>query len=176
MKTTPQDQFILNATDGIAIPVNIVLPIYGVFHKIVMGDFPVSVLLSHFPSSNRVEFVHNGNCLNKEKSFSDQGIEANDSIIAVFTPSESNRWCNVTKDGTDFSKKIEMALNPRTTNESARIRDLHISKFEGKRRGLLKMIKTFNFSQSLTISTVPVPKPVLDYTVKLQASPLPVPW
>jgi hypothetical protein len=83
-------------------------------------------------------------------------------------------WISVTRDSDSFNDSLQWMLNPNTTGESARLRDLHFLNIERRPRVLLKMSATFAKEQSAAQS----PALVMDYSMPTRPScqPLPVPW
>ncbi|OHS98671.1 hypothetical protein TRFO_34849 [Tritrichomonas foetus] len=106
----------------------------------------VSALQVLFPSQKKV-FIFNGSFLDENSTFAETGLVDGDSIIALGSKDEKYQWLNLTKDRDEFSDMVRTMLDPRTANEAARIRDLHMMRIEGKPRVFSKLSK-IDYSKS----------------------------
>jgi hypothetical protein len=81
-------------------------------------------------------------------TFDYYGIREGDSIIALperdaARPSEANLWVNLTRDRENLNECMRWMLDPSTSGEAARLRDLHMMKMEHRPRAFSKMCGAF---------------------------------
>ena len=76
-------------------------------------------------------------------TFNFYGIRDGDSIIALpkyqFNDLKCSQWMCLSRDCDSFNEYMKWMVDPRTSDEAARIRDLHIMKMEKRPRAYIKM-------------------------------------
>ena len=102
----------------------------------------ISALQSLWPESPK-RFIYNGNQLHETMTFNFYGIRDGDSIIALpkyqFNDLKCSQWMCLSRDYDSFNEYMKWMVDPRTSDEAARIRDLHIMKMEKRPRAYIKM-------------------------------------
>jgi hypothetical protein len=81
-------------------------------------------------------------------TFDYYGIREGDVIVALpegetRRPSVMNLWINMTRDQENVRELIRWMLDPTTSGEAARLRDLHMIKAEQRPRSFAKVCSTF---------------------------------
>jgi hypothetical protein len=113
-------------------------------------------------------------------TFNDYGVREGDSIIALSKEDSSsfdnvNLWISLTRDHEAFNECICSMLNPETSGEAARLRDLHLTRMESMPRPFARMCTPF-----LNQYTEAVMSPPTILSSQSPRSPseeaLPVPW
>ena len=106
----------------------------------------VSALQCLFPGQKKI-FIFNGSFVNENSTFAELGLRSGDSIVAL-NPSSTKQddliqWISMTKDKEDFSDLVKQMLNPKTSAEASRLRDLHLMRMESNRRIYMKLKKPY---------------------------------
>jgi hypothetical protein len=91
-----------------------------------------------------MRYLFNGAELIEAKTFEFYGIQNGDAIIAL--PAEvhdsislTSQWLSLTRDNDAFNESMRWMVDPRTSDEAARLRDLHLLRAEAKSRGFLRV-------------------------------------
>jgi hypothetical protein len=103
----------------------------------------IGALQTLWPSAPK-RFIFNGLELLNGMTFDFYGIQDGDSIVALpLDHGESiygtSSWLNATRDAEAFNEALKWMLDPVTSNEAARLRDLHLMRLERRPKGLIKM-------------------------------------
>ena len=100
-----------------------------------------------WPSSPK-RFIFNGAELIDSKTFGFYGIKDGDSIIAL--PADqtesvfsTQQWLSLTRDSDNFNDCMRWMLDPRTSGEASRLRDLHLMKMERRPKVFMRMCAPF---------------------------------
>jgi hypothetical protein len=85
-------------------------------------------------------------------TFDYYGIREGDSIIALperdaGRPSDTNLWMSLTRDHENLNECMRWMLDPSTSGEAARLRDLHMIKMEHRPRAFARMCSAFQQSK-----------------------------
>ncbi|OHT07870.1 hypothetical protein TRFO_23727 [Tritrichomonas foetus] len=111
----------------------------------------ISALQSLWPE-NPKRFIYNGNQLLEGMTFHFYGIRDGDSIIALpkdtISDLHCSQWLCLSRDSDNFNEYMKWMLDPRTSGEAARLRDLHLWKIEKRPRIYMKMKGPFYSSDS----------------------------
>jgi hypothetical protein len=106
----------------------------------------IRALQSLWPSAPK-RFIFNGLELLEAMTFDFYGIRNGDSIIALPLDQHSvyrtTQWLAMSRDTESFNESLKWMLDPRTSAEAARLRDLHLVKVEHRPKMFLKMCATF---------------------------------
>jgi hypothetical protein len=88
-------------------------------------------------------FIFNGLELLEDQTLGFYGIRNGDSIIALPRAERSvyrtTQWLALTRDTESFNESLKWMLDPRTSSEAARLRDLRLVKVEHRPKLFLKM-------------------------------------
>jgi hypothetical protein len=104
---------------------------------------PVGALQTLWPEAPK-RFIFNGLELLHGMTFDFYGIRDGDSIVALpLGHGESiygtSSWLNATRDIEAFNEALKWMFDPATSDEAARLRDLHLMRLERRPKGLVKM-------------------------------------
>jgi hypothetical protein len=83
-----------------------------------------------------LRFIYNGSELSDRMTFESYGIRDGDTIVALPTNNSvcaTSQWLSATRDYESFNESVQWMLDPKTSAEAARIRDLHFAHCEGRR-------------------------------------------
>ena len=127
-----------------------------------------------------VSFVYDGNLLIDSHTFSFYGIKNGD-ILIVIKSTDNNflnqKWIAYSKENDTFNERINSIINPQTTNEVVRLRDLQMSRIERKPKTFRKLCQTatnfetkFNNNRLLEVNISNTPP------INPSTSPLPIFW
>jgi hypothetical protein len=131
-----------------------------------------------WPSAPK-RFIFNGLELLEGMTFDFYGIRDGDSIIALPREQQSivrtTQWIAMTRDIENFNEALKWMLNPKTSAEASRIRDLHLMKAEQRPRMLMRLCATIDEDDESSRSSCPptVIAPPPDAPAR---EPLPVDW
>ena len=113
---------------------------------------------AHGAPDSAVRFIFNGVQLLESNTFESYGIKDGDSIIAL--PADqtdsiitTHQWLNLTRDSDTFNDCMRWMLDPRTSGEASRLRDLHLMKMERRPKVFMRMCAPFVSQEAK--STVP---------------------
>ena len=125
-------------------------------------------------------FIFNGFELLEEKTFEFYGIRTGDSIIALPINLHgldycASQWMKLTSDSESFNDHMTWMLDPNTSGEAARLRDLHVMRIERILRGFSKLGKA-QFLECETLSTPGETKVDYKRQEKPNTEALPVCW
>jgi hypothetical protein len=128
----------------------------------------ISVLQTLWPGSPK-KFLFDGIELIPTLTFESYGIRQGDSIIALphsncANPLSMHEWTTATRDSEAFNDSVGAILNPATTRQVARLRDLNW-------RALERRPKQFQRLCAVIMETEPVGVP-LHPTVIMETAPL----
>jgi hypothetical protein len=89
-------------------------------------------------------FIFNGVELLEENTFEFYGIRDGDSIVALPIDDRdpingTSQWLSLTRDSESFNESLRWMLDPATSGEAARLRDLQLMRLEGRPRAIMKM-------------------------------------
>jgi hypothetical protein len=139
----------------------------------------IQALQSLWPSNPR-KLIFNGHELLDAMTFESYGIRDGDSIVALpVDPNESvyrtNHWLSLTRDCESFNEALEWMLNPRTSLEAARLRDVHHLRAENMPRTFARWVAPLAGRGERSPAT---PSSRVDYAPPTEpaAEALPVPW
>jgi hypothetical protein len=127
-----------------------------------------------------MRFIYNGVELIEAMTFHFYGIRDGDSILAL--PADGREafegtqyWLSLTRDADGFNDTLRWMLNPKTTGELARLRDLQLAKAERRFRSFAKVYSTVLMEEGHPQGGMPL---FVDYPQASEPStlPLPVPW
>jgi hypothetical protein len=95
-----------------------------------------------------MRFIFNGAELLEGMTFEFYGIRDGDAIIALPVGERdsvcaTNQWLSLTRDNEGFNDSMRWMLDSRTSGEAARLRDIHIMRFEGKSRSFMKLCSPY---------------------------------
>lgn len=101
-----------------------------------------------WPADSPKKFIFNGSELLENQTFESYGISDGDSIIAVpadqkDTLFSTSQWLNLTRDNESFNDCMRWMLDPATSGEAARLRDLHLMKMERRPRVFMRMCASY---------------------------------
>ena len=128
-----------------------------------------------FPNQQKV-YIYTGEILNPLLTFEDYGFTNTDSVVVLDAKAtEIRSWMQITKDNEDFSEVMRSAINPKTTLESARLRDLRNVRSENRRKSFVQMQRIVN--TPVRTNSAPIfPPPKIEYQKICQEAPLPIAW
>jgi hypothetical protein len=103
----------------------------------------VRALQSLWQSSPK-RFIFNGIELQEDMTFESYGIRDGDSIVALpmdgpdalYTAAQ---WLNLTRDADSFNESLQWFLNPTTSAEGARLRDLQLMRLEMRPTSFIRL-------------------------------------
>ena len=108
----------------------------------------IMALQTLWPAPARKRFIFNGVELLESNTFESYGIKDGDSIIAL--PADqtdsiitTHQWLNLTRDSDTFNDCMRWMLDPRTSGEAARLRDLHRMKMARRPKLFMRMCAPF---------------------------------
>ena len=93
----------------------------------------------------KVNFVLNGVILNEEMSFGFYYVKANDVMIVVNKcdyANKKNKFATYSNENESFTESVFNIINPKTSKESVRIRDIQLAKLDRKPKVFRKVVKT----------------------------------
>jgi hypothetical protein len=96
-------------------------------------------------------FIFNGIELSLHQTFAYYGLHEGDSLIALPREAErssANSWLHLTRDEDNFKESIQFLLDPTTSGETARLRDLHMARLERRPRAFMKMCNDFSHKKA----------------------------
>jgi hypothetical protein len=135
----------------------------------------ISELRSRFPIGSS-HFVCNGEILMDTMTFAFYHIREMEVIVVVpGSVSEAQKWMPVTEDSDSLSEKVQFILNPRTSVEIARLKDLALAQ-EHRRPGPCRRIRSVSeraIAHPTESFPLKVDYPALDGP---NCEPLPVGW
>jgi hypothetical protein len=107
----------------------------------------IDALQGLWPDSPK-RFICSGSELFPQMTFEHYGIHDGDSIIALprdDPPSRSNAvlWLAITRDESGFDECVRSIVDPATSREAGRLRDLHSTKIEERSRLFIKMCSQY---------------------------------
>lgn len=139
----------------------------------------IKALQGLWPESPK-RFIFNGVELVENMTFQFYEIGDGDSIIAL--PAEqgdsvfsTQQWLSLTRDSDNFNNSMRWMLDPRTSNEASRLRDLHLMKMERKRKVFMRMCAPF-VNEGTAASSVGSTNTSYDAASEPSTEALPVFW
>jgi hypothetical protein len=133
MITKDFQTLIKHMTSAALFPLGVYFPGRFLLRVSVSPTARVSYLRSLIRDSTS-SFVYNGVLLNDAMTFSFYRIRELETIVVVPIPTEIEKWAQLTQDADAFQERIQFILNEETARETARIRDLMLTKLERRPR------------------------------------------
>jgi hypothetical protein len=106
------------------------------------------------------DLICNGQILSDAITFESYGICSKDTIIALPSTradTETRRWVAITRDSDAFHERLRLLMNEKTGNESARIHDVAMTKYERRPRAFRKLCVTAQSALNPTTSQISLP-------------------
>ena len=129
-----------------------------------------------------VEFILHGTKLTDSSTFAFCGIKNNDILFVIKNSPNSvldQKWINMTRESDVLNDRFSCILNPKTTSEAIRLRDMQLSRLERKPRAYRKLCAAaLNIDGKSSFGTDDS-KPFIIPKTKLEkpmSTPLPVFW
>jgi hypothetical protein len=97
-------------------------------------------------------FIFGGIKLSETMTFAEYGIRDGDSIIALSETEspETGLWISLTRDRDSLNETMQWMLDPGTSAEAARLRDLHMTRVEQRPRVYDRFCATFAAPEART--------------------------
>lgn len=110
----------------------------------------IKALQGLWPGAKK-KFIFDGSQLEEHMTFEYYRIKDGDTIVALDYEETDNgefdfaraRWMNITRDTDAFNGYIKSIFDPRTSGESARLRDLLMLRMEGRTKAMQRMCAPF---------------------------------
>ena len=126
------------------IPIVLYYPGKWAYKANVQPDACIGDLKKLLPDM-KVNFVLNGVVLNEEMNFGFYYVKANDVVIVVNNydyARKENKFAIYSNENESFTESVFNIINPQTSKESIRIRDLQLAKLDRKPKAFRKVVKT----------------------------------
>jgi hypothetical protein len=123
-------------------------------------------------------FVYNGEILNDAMTFAFYRIRELETIVVVPASSEVEKWAQLTRDADAFQERIQFILNEDTARETARIRDMMLTKVERRPRPFRRLCLSVDAWPTRPPSAIDAVPMKIDYAPAQGPScdPLPAAW
>lgn len=137
--------------------------------------------LKSLVKENDVLFIHDGEYLIESFPASFYNIKDGETLVIVsskeYDPSQ-NKWHQITRDKESFNEKINSVLNPVTSDQAARIRDLQMLRIEKKSKMFYKLINsTLKENDTMYTNTkIPMNLQIPTKPLTVSKDPLPLFW
>ncbi|KAH0795974.1 hypothetical protein GPJ56_000042 [Histomonas meleagridis] len=145
----------------------------------VRSNKKISILQSLFPNAPK-KYFFGGSELLEDMTFGFYGLRNGDCIIAlpteIFETPTFYQWINITKDNEEINDSIQSMLNPKYSEETAKLRDLRLMKIERNPKVYIRMRSSLSDKK---LQTNCITKKInIDYTTPDEPSTnaLPVLW
>jgi hypothetical protein len=124
--------------------------------------------------SHPKRFIFNGIELREDMTFESYGIRDGDSIVAIpldnrDSVSDASQWLSLTRDTETFNESLRWMLDPATTAEAARLRDLQLMRLERRPAAFMRLYAPTGLaddepvrSDSSTVVGLPPKSPSVD--------------